>query len=62
VGTFCFSSSNPFSTTLIRVAAELNRQIVQRNDWVSTALQDNDRLEIVRFVGAIGDRELQRTG
>ena len=34
-----------------RVAVELNRQIVRRDRWSETALQDQDRLEIVHFVG-----------
>jgi len=34
-----------------RVAVELNREIVPRARWSTTALQDGDRLEIVHFVG-----------
>ncbi len=34
-----------------RVAVELNRQIVPREQWPSTPLKDGDRLEIVHFVG-----------
>jgi len=34
-----------------RVAVELNREIVARAEWASTDLKDNDRLEIVHFVG-----------
>lgn len=34
-----------------RVAVELNRQIVERAQWPSTTLRDQDRLEIVHFVG-----------
>ena len=34
-----------------RVAVELNRQIVPRASWSATALKDDDRLEIVHFVG-----------
>ena len=34
-----------------RVAIELNREIVSRSQWESTALKDGDRLEIVHFVG-----------
>ena len=34
-----------------RVAVELNRQIVRREQWPSTPLKDGDRLEIVLFVG-----------
>lgn len=34
-----------------RVAVELNRSIVPREQWAATALSDGDRLEIVHFVG-----------
>lgn len=34
-----------------RVAVELNREIVPRNQWTQTTLKDGDRLEIVHFVG-----------
>lgn len=34
-----------------RVAVELNRNIVPRDQWTNTNLADGDRLEIVHFVG-----------
>jgi thiamine biosynthesis protein ThiS len=34
-----------------RVAVELNRGIVPREQWAQTSLGDGDRLEIVQFVG-----------
>jgi thiamine biosynthesis protein ThiS len=34
-----------------RLAVELNHNIVPRSQWGSTILQDNDRLEVVHFVG-----------
>jgi thiamine biosynthesis protein ThiS len=34
-----------------RVAIELNREIVSRDQWPETALKEGDRLEIVHFVG-----------
>ncbi|HKW26174.1 MAG TPA: sulfur carrier protein ThiS [Terriglobales bacterium] len=34
-----------------RVAVELNREIVRREAWAQTRLQEGDRLEIVQFVG-----------
>ncbi|MGH9501010.1 MAG: sulfur carrier protein ThiS [Terriglobales bacterium] len=34
-----------------RVAVELNRNIVPRERWPETALNEGDRLEIVHFVG-----------
>lgn len=37
-----------------RVAIELNRSVVRRNDWATTTLHEGDRLEIVHFVGGGG--------
>jgi sulfur carrier protein len=34
-----------------RVAVELNRKIIRRGDWDKTAVSNQDRLEIVQFVG-----------
>jgi thiamine biosynthesis protein ThiS len=34
-----------------RVAVELNRNLVPREQWDQTTLSDGDRLEIVHFVG-----------
>jgi thiamine biosynthesis protein ThiS len=34
-----------------RVAVELNLDIVPRDRWAATLLNDGDRLEIVHFVG-----------
>jgi thiamine biosynthesis protein ThiS len=34
-----------------RIAVELNRVVVRRNEWSTTVIQDNDRIEIVHFVG-----------
>jgi thiamine biosynthesis protein ThiS len=34
-----------------RVAIELNREIVPREQWAQMPLKDGDRLEIVHFVG-----------
>jgi thiamine biosynthesis protein ThiS len=34
-----------------RVAVELNRSIVARDQWMKTSLAEGDRLEIVHFVG-----------
>ena len=35
----------------LRIAIELNREVVRRSDWHSTMLKDDDRIEIVHFVG-----------
>lgn len=37
-----------------RVAVELNRDIVTRERWAETVLNEGDRLEIVHFVGGGG--------
>jgi sulfur carrier protein len=34
-----------------RVAIELNRSIVAREQWANTSLAEGDRLEVVHFVG-----------
>jgi len=34
-----------------RIAVELNREIVPRGKWNETSVGENDRLEIVHFVG-----------
>ena len=34
-----------------RIAIELNREVVRRNDWSGTMLHEDDRVEIVHFVG-----------
>ncbi len=34
-----------------RIAVEVNRHIIRRKDWGITSLKDNDRIEIVQFVG-----------
>jgi thiazole synthase len=38
-----------------RLAVELNLDIVPRTAWDSTLLNDNDKLEVVHFVGGGGD-------
>ena len=34
-----------------RIAVELNRKVVRRGDWSATLLHDDDRIEVVHFVG-----------
>ncbi|MCR2032159.1 sulfur carrier protein ThiS [Anaerofustis stercorihominis] len=34
-----------------RVAVELNEEIVSKNDYEKVIIKDNDKLEIVSFVG-----------
>jgi thiamine biosynthesis protein ThiS len=59
-GTFAASVGDAFTLAALietlemksdRVAVELNRDIVPRDRWPQTLLQDGDRLEIVHFVG-----------
>jgi sulfur carrier protein len=40
-----------FSLPSQRVAVELNREVVRKNDWDLTIVKDADRIEIVHFVG-----------
>lgn len=44
-----------------RVAVELNRDIVPRDRWATTALKDGDQLEIVHFVGGGNGLEARRS-
>ncbi len=37
--------------TSARVAIELNQNVIRRAGWENTVLQENDRIEIVHFVG-----------
>jgi thiamine biosynthesis protein ThiS len=39
------------SLTPQRIAVELNKQIVRRDEWEQTPINDGDRIEIVHFVG-----------
>lgn len=34
-----------------RVAIELNKQVIRKHDWDSTEVSENDRVEVVHFVG-----------
>jgi len=34
-----------------RIAVELNKNIVRRRDWENTPVRDQDKLEIIQFVG-----------
>ncbi len=34
-----------------RIAVELNRRVVRRNEWPDRILEEGDRVEIVHFVG-----------
>jgi sulfur carrier protein len=41
-----------------RVAVELNRELVRREQWSTTPLSSGDKLEIVQFVGG-GAEQMQ---
>ena len=43
-----------------RVAVELNRDIVPRDRWPETQLNEGDRLEVVHFVGGGLDPNLRQ--
>ena len=40
-----------------RVAVELNRNLVRRDQWSDTKLSNGDKLEIVHFVGGGSQRQ-----
>lgn len=42
---------NQLDLPATRIAVELNRVVVRRSEWSATVIQDDDRLEIVHFVG-----------
>ena len=35
----------------VRIAIEVNGKVVRRGDWTGTRLNEEDRVEIVHFVG-----------
>jgi len=37
-----------------RIAIELNQNVVRRANWPATVLRENDRVELVHFVGGGG--------
>lgn len=34
-----------------RLAIERNREVVRRADWPQTGIEENDKIEIIHFVG-----------
>jgi thiamine biosynthesis protein ThiS len=42
---------NQLNLPAARIAVEVNLAVVRRNDWSTTTVQDEDRIEIVHFVG-----------
>jgi thiamine biosynthesis protein ThiS len=42
---------NELNLPSVRIAIELNRSVVRRREWENTTLNENDRIEIVHFVG-----------
>ena len=45
----------------VRIAIEVNGRVVRRGDWSETTLNDDDRVEIVHFVGG-GRNQEQEAG
>ena len=45
-----------------RIAVELNKRIVRRDDWEQTAINEGDHLEIVHFVGGGAETLPEREG
>lgn len=35
----------------LRIAVELNRKVMRRTEWEDTELANDDRIEVVHFVG-----------
>ena len=35
----------------VRIAVELNRTVIRRSEWGKTTLAEDDRIEVVHFVG-----------
>ena len=40
-----------FSLPSQRVAVELNREVVRKQDWENVVVREDDRIEVVHFVG-----------
>jgi thiamine biosynthesis protein ThiS len=40
-----------FSLPSQRVAVELNREVIRKKDWGKTRIRNEDRIEVVHFVG-----------
>ena len=34
-----------------RIAIELNRRVIRKQDWETTSITENDKIEVVHFVG-----------
>lgn len=34
-----------------RIAVELNKEVVRKKDWKSVTINDDDKIEIIHFVG-----------
>jgi thiamine biosynthesis protein ThiS len=34
-----------------RVAIELNKQVIRKQEWDTTGVNENDKIEVVHFVG-----------
>ena len=50
---------NELSLMPQRIAVEVNKTIVRRDEWATTTVKDGDQLEIVHFVGGGTDSRRQ---
>ncbi len=44
-----------------RLAVERNREVVSRSKWETTMLEENDRVEVIHFVGGGGSDVMSYT-
>ncbi len=40
-----------FSLPQKRIAVELNKEVVRKKDWENIKINDEDRIEVIHFVG-----------
>jgi sulfur carrier protein len=40
-----------FSMPQERIAVELNKEVVRKKDWETITINDDDKIEIIHFVG-----------
>jgi sulfur carrier protein len=40
-----------FSLPQERIAVELNKEVVRKKDWENIKINDEDRIEVIHFVG-----------
>ena len=45
-----------------QIAIELNQKVIRRGEWQDTGLRDDDKIEIVHFVGGGDEQEAGAVG